>query len=123
MKTITALHTNIDLIGTNEIEALVDTLNLCFFKNLSQKDSFWKAVLRAGKSNTIQGIRLENFDSAFLTAKSILRKRGQEVFKSMNTHSRINIVQQEVGGILGEDSKEPKLDLEQEDDEILQIIK
>jgi hypothetical protein len=69
-------------IGKEEIEAILEIRDLCFFHDEDELNQFWDQVLTTCHADTIYSIPENDFETAYLMARSILYKRGEQVFKS-----------------------------------------
>lgn len=82
----------VDFIGHEEIEAFDEVRSMCFFKNKKEENAFWTQVLFAGKCNALHEMTMENFECAYIKARQILCKRGQDIFRPYaNKHTVRNL--------------------------------
>lgn len=77
-------------IGSEEKEVLIEIMSLCIFLNNKEKRQFWKDVTAAARCTHIDAITEDEFENAFLKAKSILHQRGDEVFKGSKTRNAMH---------------------------------
>lgn len=68
-------------ISNDKIDALLEIRDLCFLPSVKERKNFLVLVAAAAGADRVQDITESNFGSAYLTAKAILHRIGEDVFK------------------------------------------
>lgn len=85
METKLVSVSSVPLIGKEEITALVEICNRCYFPNKSEKKLFFSKVCDAVGVSQLDQINEEQFEKAFNAARALLYKVGEDVFRSKRT--------------------------------------
>lgn len=69
-------------INQQQIDAILELRNLCFFETIKERKAFLTKVSYSVGVSKIEEIDEKMYQKAFGTAKSILHKRGELVFRA-----------------------------------------